>query len=347
MFANVAQLVEQLLRKREVAGSIPAIGSKFDILIIDMKKKKTFVFGLIIIVVVLIIGFVYAMRLFVRDTQSNNSSDTEKPIVSESVTSAFATYTIEGNDFVLREGVSLQHNVLNSAVSEKVTLSDLSVESDFDKDARVDTAVVLVHEPGGTGTFYYVAVAFQKTDSYVTSNTIFLGDRIVVTGLQKTSTGFSVNYLDRRADQDFSTSPTVAKTASFAVDASTMKISKAPDIVSVPATNADKLLGSPWKWIKTNIVSKEQKPKNPDAFSIKFNADDSFSVTTDCNSAGGSYAATHSLLEFGPMFTTLMYCENSQESEFLKTLEKVGTYRFDAPNYLVLELNGGEIHFTR
>lgn len=316
-----------------------------------MRKQKPFVIGIIAIVVILLIGFVAFIRTVLitaptRDTENADIVEQESDS-SVSITPAFTTYTIEGTQFTLHEGTVTQHHLLNSAISEKVTLLDVNAVADFDKDTQKDIAVILTHEPGGIGTFYYAVIAFKNEDSYVTSNTILLGDRVVISDVDITAQGFNVRYFDRRADQDFTMQPTVAKVARFVVDTAARTITKAPEIAQIQTTNADKLLGTPWKWVKTDIVYKSNRPSKPDVFTMTFNKDGTFNFTTDCNGGGGTYTASHNVLEFGPLYSTLMFCERAQETEFTSMLDAVQTYRFDAPNYLVLEFYGGETHLTR
>jgi heat shock protein HslJ len=316
-----------------------------------MRKQELSIVGIIVLGIILIIGFVAFIRTVLITIPAHDADTTDVVVgdgnTSAPVTPAFATYTVEGTQFTLHEGTVTQHHVSNSVISGKVTLLDTYAVADFDKDSRSDTAVILTHEPGGTGTFYYAAAAFQSEDSYVTSNTMLLGDRVVISGIDATLQGFNVRYLDRRVDQDFTIQPSVAKVARFVVDVATRTITKAPEIAQVQPTNADKLLGAPWKWVKTDIVYKSNRPSKPDVFTMTFNADGTFNFTTDCNGGGGTYTASHNVLEFGPIYTTLMACPRSEESEFVRMLGGTQTYRFDAPNYLVLEFYGGETHLTR
>ena len=46
--------------------------------------------------------------------------------------------------------------------------------------------------------------------------------------------------------------------------------------------------------------------------------------TTDCNNFSGSYKVDGNQLTFGEFAATMMYCEGSQESDFLKSLGEVG-----------------------
>ncbi len=78
-----------------------------------------------------------------------------------------------------------------------------------------------------------------------------------------------------------------------------------------------------WVWTKTyNGTGPEADNINPivpkvdGRFTIIFKEDGSLSGTTDCNGFGGNYTIESGIIKFGPMMSTLMYCEGSQEQEF-------------------------------
>jgi len=314
-----------------------------------MKKKKSFTIGIVIIVVVLIIGFVAFILNVVNKNKKDGEPDRQEVPTEEIAydTPAFATYSIEGNQFTLRDGAVSHTSVLNSAVSEKVTLTGEPTTVDINSDGNKDAIVILKHEPGGTGSYYYVAAAFRQDDEYVTSPAVLLGDRVVISGIDITAEGFNVRYLDRRPDQDFSMQPTTPILARFTVNKQELSIKRIVSVAPSQISNADKLLGAPWRWVKTGVVHNTYKPTRPELFTLTFNVDGTFTSSSDCNSIGGAYSATHSILQFTNIYTTLMACQATQSQEFNDKLGAVQTYRFDAPNYLVLEFYGGEIHLTR
>ena len=67
-------------------------------------------------------------------------------------------------------------------------------------------AVVLAQAPGGSGTFYYLAVLTGRGRA---TDTAFLGDRITVRSLAVRSGTITVNLLTRRPDQPMAATPTV------------------------------------------------------------------------------------------------------------------------------------------
>lgn len=94
-----------------------------------------------------------------------------------------------------------------------------------------------------------------------------------------------------------------------------------------------------WRWQNTLYNDgREIKPNKPESFTLKFNNDGTFSATTDCNSAGGKYATAGENISFTEIFSTLMYCEVSQESEFIQLLNNTSGYHFTSRGELILDL---------
>jgi heat shock protein HslJ len=71
-----------------------------------------------------------------------------------------------------------------------------------------------------------------------------------------------------------------------------------------------------------------------------------FSATTDCNTVGGSFAAESGTVAFGEMSSTLMNCENSQESAFTTLLAESKGFYFTTKGEMVLtQKDGGTVTF--
>lgn len=102
-----------------------------------------------------------------------------------------------------------------------------------------------------------------------------------------------------------------------------------PDVMTLDMTK--------WRWQKT-IYNNDTEviPVQKDAFTLSFK-EGNVSIGTDCNQAGGGYSVDGKNIEFGDMMSTLMYCEDSQEGEFLSQLGEVKSYLFTSHGELVLE----------
>lgn len=119
---------------------------------------------------------------------------------------------------------------------------------------------------------------------------------------------------------------------------------------SLPPTPASVLQGT-WEWQK--LVTSDNvttTPKNQGVFTVTLGSDEKITGKTDCNGFFGSYTvATDGVLSFGPLASTLMYCENSQESVFSGAIEKAERYEVDASGNLILTLlgNGGKLYLVK
>lgn len=114
--------------------------------------------------------------------------------------------------------------------------------------------------------------------------------------------------------------------------------------VNEPVSENDnsKILGS-WTWQETVLSNKEKIiPKDKNLFSITFEKDGNISGKTDCNGFGGTYSNTDVVLSFGPLVSTLMYCEGSQETEFTSYLSKTVNYSIQDDNELKLLTSDNE-----
>lgn len=109
------------------------------------------------------------------------------------------------------------------------------------------------------------------------------------------------------------------------------------------------LVDKTWVWQETVMNNNEKvTPKNPETFTLTFNKSGRVNGATDCNSFNGSYEVSDSEIEFGPFAMTKMYCENSQEQEFVDMVKKSNTVHFDDKDNLILLLpyDSGSIIFS-
>jgi heat shock protein HslJ len=106
------------------------------------------------------------------------------------------------------------------------------------------------------------------------------------------------------------------------------------------------LEGTRWSW-KQSVLTDGEKVVAPsgDRFVLSF-ANGQANSTTDCNSMSSTYTATETKLNFAPFATTMMACENSQESVYAAHLALVERYRIEGA-VLYLTMKTGTMEFTR
>lgn len=108
---------------------------------------------------------------------------------------------------------------------------------------------------------------------------------------------------------------------------------------------------SVWVWDKT-LMNDDTTiiPQKSGAFSISFTKDGNVSGTTDCNGFSGTYTLSgEGVITFGPIASTKMFCEGSQEQVFLNYLSTEQRVFFDEAGNLVLLLpyDSGSIIFKK
>jgi hypothetical protein len=90
-----------------------------------------------------------------------------------------ATYWIDGEPITLLDGRTEHAAAPGSATKLRTSIWEGSaVHGDLDGDGDEDVALVLVQDPGGSGTFSYLVAAVQANGRYEGSHGLFLGDRI-------------------------------------------------------------------------------------------------------------------------------------------------------------------------
>ena len=129
-----------------------------------------------------------------------------------------ATFKIERDTITLVNGRAESEAAPGSATKVTTTLADPRMSGDVDGDGRLDTVVVLIYQPGGSGTLFYVAALLNAIGGVTTTPAVVLGDRIKVTGVKLDGRTIVVDVLDRTAGQPLTESPSVASTKRFVVD---------------------------------------------------------------------------------------------------------------------------------
>lgn len=269
-------------------------------------------------------------------------------VSKENKVSHDARYFINGEEVTLKNGIS-EEAVPNSSAKVVTRYFGNDVKYDLDKDGTEDSVFIITQSTGGSGTFYYVVALLNTKNGPVGSHGLLLGDRI---SPQSTSMGKGnivvVNYADRKNGESFSVAPSVGKSIWLLLDTKTMQFGEvAQNFEGEADPDRMKLSMKTWVWNKTVYSDdKEVKPRL-ESFSLTFKDDKSFAVTTDCNSMGGMYTLTDKSITFGNIFSTKMYCENSQETDFVKMLEQTQSYLFTSKGELVLVLkfDSGSVFF--
>lgn len=87
-------------------------------------------------------------------------------------------YTIDNEIFTLVNGRAEKTYAPDSATKNILSIFGEPKYGDLDTDGDEDAAILLAHDPGGSGTFYYAVLAINNAGSYQATNVLLLGDRI-------------------------------------------------------------------------------------------------------------------------------------------------------------------------
>jgi hypothetical protein len=77
--------------------------------------------------------------------------------------------------------------------------------------------VIIATEPGGSGTFYYVAVAELDGGAYAGSAGVLLGDRIAPQHVTFADGVVTIDYAERRPGEPMSVPPSVTASKRFVI----------------------------------------------------------------------------------------------------------------------------------
>ncbi|HEX2978976.1 MAG TPA: hypothetical protein VHO48_01810 [Anaerolineaceae bacterium] len=120
-----------------------------------------------------------------------------------------ATYEIEGSAVTLVDGTAETEAAPGSAMKNTTRVFGNEAFGDLNGDGVEDVAFLLTRDNGGSGTFFYAAVALGTEDGYTGTNAIFLGDRIAPQTTLIEDGVIVVNYAERGPEDSFTDQPSV------------------------------------------------------------------------------------------------------------------------------------------
>lgn len=173
-----------------------------------MKSILLIAVGLIVLAVAIV---------FVRLNYSDDVQNKEVAVGEPSVLDT--TFVVDEKEFALVNGVAEIESAPDSASKDVLRIFGEPVYGDLDNDGDEDAAVLLQLTSGGSGVFYYAALALLDGTKYTPTNTMFLGDRIAPQTVEIQEGRAVFNYAERKADEPMSTQPSVGKSVWVHYDA--------------------------------------------------------------------------------------------------------------------------------
>lgn len=123
-----------------------------------------------------------------------------------------ATYSVEGRPVTLRNGHAERAAAPGSATRISTQVVGVPAYGDIDGDGDGDALLFLSQQPGGSGTFYYAAVAYKVEDGFLGGMAVLIGDRVVPRRLDVLQGVVVIDYLDRAPGEPMAAEATHART---------------------------------------------------------------------------------------------------------------------------------------
>ncbi len=178
------------------------------LMIILYKRYFKFIILFFILLVVVLVYYFYPRPMI------DSSSDAD---IFNGPTTAFTfdpkntTYIIEGQSVTLSNGFSEVESAPGSASKTITRYFGNEAYGDVDGDDDNDLVFLITQSTGGTGTFYYAAVAYRTSTGYKLTNTFFVGDRIAPqsTEIKEDSKEIHINFAERKKGEPMTAEPSV------------------------------------------------------------------------------------------------------------------------------------------
>ncbi len=155
---------------------------------------------LVVVVAAILLLWKYGTQSISNET---NNQKTSSPLN--------ISYNIENKNVTLVNGKS-EVAIPGSAAKVKTFVFGSPIFGDLDGDGVQDAALFITQNTGGSGTFFYTAIALQKDGVYKSVGTVFLGDRIAPQSILIKEGIAMINYADRKKDEAMTVAPSVGVT---------------------------------------------------------------------------------------------------------------------------------------
>lgn len=130
-----------------------------------------------------------------------------KEIVATNIDPKNTTYSINDQEVILVDGFSSIPAAPGSASQITTEYFGNEAIGDLNNDGVGDVVFLLTQETGGSGVFYYVAVALGNGQGYRGTNALLLGDRIAPQTTEIRNGQIIVNYAERVSSDPMTAQP--------------------------------------------------------------------------------------------------------------------------------------------
>jgi heat shock protein HslJ len=250
----------------------------------------------------------------------------------------------------LTDGEYRKPIVEGSATELIIQLAEMAF-GDLDGDGVEDAAVILVTDPGGSGTFYDLAAVLNRNGEPEHVATASLGDRAKIRAFS-TEAGQVIIEMVTHGPDDPMCCPTQIVRNTYTLEGDAL-VETGSELVGTLEESSEgaispELLDTVWQWrelVETEPAAQSVVP-HPENYTLVFQPDGTLDIQADCNMVSGSYILEGNALtiEIGP--STMAFCgEESLDQQYLELLDGVDSYAIE-DGRLVLNLKDGAGRLT-
>lgn len=148
----------------------------------------------------------------VNNNQPAQNQNTNEVVENKDFSDALNTfYYVDGREIMLKDGY--YEAIIDPVSGAKLVVRAFGAVTtgDISHDDQDDLVLMLSYDPGGSGTFYYVAAAINKDGFYYGTNAILLGDRIAPQNINIENKIIVANYADREPGDSMIDEPSQGK----------------------------------------------------------------------------------------------------------------------------------------
>lgn len=210
---------------------------------------------------------------------------------------------------------------------------------------RDAAAVVIVTDPGGSGTFFDLALLLKGDRGWANADTVLLGDRIKVHSIGMKDNEITVQ-MTSHGPGDALCCPTQETARRFRVGNDRL-IAQSDD--RKENGGAQTIVGPVWQWVRTRYQNDTSPapPSGAPGYTMQLKQDGTVRVRGDCNRAGGTFILNGSSLAVTISHSTRAACpEGSLEDVYLRDLNRTNGWLLKNGRLsLDLRLDSGTMEF--
>ena len=252
-----------------------------------------------------------------------------------------STWTRSGK-VKLTDGAYSEPAAAGSATRTRIALSDRVTYGELN--GRQAAAVILVTDPGGSGTFYDLAAVVLRKEKPINVAVTNVGDRVTINSLSIRNNLVVVDLVMQKPGEPM-TSTTRRVVQTYSLEKGKLVLTATQDTT----TTLPGIVGVTWKWEKLKGTDgRSIVVDQPEHYTVEFLVDGKVSIRADCNRGSGTYKVDESSLSVSIMVLTRAACPPESLSDgYVRDLNRVASYALqDGKLHLGLKDNSGTMVFA-